>query len=102
KVEGKIPETHPEYQKWLKFTQYMKNFAEAKKSNPVTNIIWEKSGLKTDKVLVVVAHYDTISHDKNTFLINEKESMPGANYNASGVAVALGLIKTLAQTDLNY
>lgn len=102
KLEGKIPETHPEYQKWLKFTQHMKNFAESRKSNPVTNIIWEKSGLKTDKVLVVVAHYDTISHDKNTFMINEKEPMPGANYNASGVAVALGLIKTLAQTDLNY
>lgn len=102
KLEGKVPPSNPEYQKWFRFTNYMKNLADQKKSAPVVNLIWEKEGINTNKVLVVTAHYDTISHDKNTFLVNEKEPMPGANYNASGVAVALGLIKTIAETDLNY
>jgi hypothetical protein len=102
KVEGKIPKTNPDYQKWLKFTNFMKSFAESKKNSPVENISWEKTGLNSNKVLVITAHYDTISHDKNSFLVKENESMPGANYNASGVAVALSLIKTLSTNDLNY
>jgi Zn-dependent M28 family amino/carboxypeptidase len=102
KVEGKIPKTSPDYQKWLRFTRFMQSFAESKKSSPVQNITWEKTGINPNKILVVTAHYDTISHDKNTLTVKENDVMPGANYNASGVAVALGLIKTLVQTDLNY
>jgi Zn-dependent M28 family amino/carboxypeptidase len=102
KLEGKVSKSHPEYQKWLKFTLSMQNLAESRKSYSVQNIIWEKTGLKTDKILVVSAHYDTISHDKNSLIVKENESMPGANYNASGVAVALGLIKAVSQIDLNY
>lgn len=102
KVEGKIPKMSPDYKKWMKFTAYMQTMAESKKTYPVQNITWEKTGLNSNKVLVVTAHYDTISHDKNTLMIKENEPMPGANYNASGVAVALGLIKVLAEIDLNY
>lgn len=102
KVEGKIPRTNPDYQKWQRFTSHMQNLAEAKKTAPVQNITWEKAGINSKKILVITAHYDTISHDKTTMLVKENEPMPGANYNASGVAVALGLIKTLAQIDLNY
>jgi Zn-dependent M28 family amino/carboxypeptidase len=102
KVEGKIPSHHPDYQKWLRFTLFMKNLVDSRKSIPVQNVIWEKKGMNSDKELVVSAHYDTISHDKETLLVNENSPMPGANYNASGVAVALGLIKILSQIDLNY
>ncbi len=102
KLEGKVPPTHPEYVKWKRFTEHMKAAAESKKSYPVENISWEKAGLDTTKVLVVTAHYDTISHDKKTFSIDERSPMPGANYNASGVAVALALVKVLASIDLNY
>lgn len=102
KVEGKIPSSHPEYLKWLRFTKSMQNLALARKAVPVQNMIWEKSGINSQKVLVVTAHYDTISHDKDTLLVKENEPMPGANYNASGVSVALGLIKILSQIDLNY
>ena len=102
KIEGKIPSHHPDYQKWLRFTLFMKELSDSRKKIPVQNIIWEKEGLNSKKVLVVSAHYDTISHDKETLLVNETSSMPGANYNASGVAVALGLIKTLSEMDLNY
>lgn len=102
KIVGTLPANHPDYQKWLGFTKHMQDLAEQNKSSMVENIIWEKGGINSKKQLVITAHYDTISHDKKTYLVNMKEPMPGANYNASGVAVALGLIKTLAQIDLNY
>lgn len=102
KVVGKIPPNHPDFLKWQKFTVFMKALAENRKGFPVENIVWEKAGLNPNKLLVVTAHYDTISHDKTTLLVNEKDPMPGANYNASGVAVALGLIRTLSEIDLNY
>lgn len=102
KIEGKIPASHPDYKKWLKFTQFMQSLADNKKNFQVENITWEKTGINSSKMLVVTAHYDTISHDKNSLLVKENESMPGANYNASGMSVALGLIKTLSQIDLNY
>ena len=102
KVEGKIPKMSPDYSKWLKFTAYMQSMADAKKAFPVQNITWEKTGINSSKVLVVTAHYDTISHDKNTLMVKENEPMPGANYNASGVAVGLALVKVLTEMDLNY
>lgn len=101
-IEGKVSPQHPEYRKWFNFTTNMKLMADRLKSVRGKNIIWEKQGLDPSKLLVVTAHYDTISHNKDTLMINEKESMPGANYNASGVSVALKLIKLLAQIDLNY
>lgn len=102
KVKSKMEPSHPEYVKWMRFTSAIQSLAESKKSSQVENIIWEKSGLRTDKVLVITAHYDTISHDKETLVVNETSEMPGANYNASGVSVALGLIQVLSQIDLNY
>ncbi len=102
KVEGKIPKTHPDYRKWENFTKYMQQVAQRYQGAELSNIVWEKPGLNSDKILVVTAHYDTISQDPQTYLIKEKEPMPGANYNASGVAVALGLLKTLSGFDLNY
>ncbi len=102
KIEGKFSPTHPDYQKWFKFTTYMKQTAQRLKSFQGTNIIWERSGLNTQKTLVITAHYDTISLDPNTLMIDEKKPMPGANYNASGVAVGLSLINLLSKIDLNY
>ncbi len=102
KVEGKVSKIHPDYQKWLRFTSYMKGTADRLGTNKGTNIIWEKTGIDASKLLVVLAHYDTVAHDPNTLMIAEKTPMPGANYNASGVSVALTILKTLAQIDLNY
>lgn len=102
KIGTKISADNPQYIKWFRFTTSMQNLAESRKDFPVQNIIWEKVGINSDKILIVTAHYDTISHDKNTLLVNETVPMPGANYNASGVAVLLGLIKILSNIDLNY
>ena len=102
KVEGKIPKSNPEYEKWSRFTRYMQFLGEELKANQGQNIIWEKAGIDNSKVLVITAHYDTISMDLKTLMVKDKEAMPGANYNASGMAVALGIIKTLSSIDLNY
>lgn len=102
KVEGKIPKHSGDYQRWAQFIKHMENTANGLKDVKGKNLIWEKSGLDSSKVLVVTAHYDTISHDPSSMMIRQNDPMPGANYNASGVAVALGLIQTLARFDLNY
>lgn len=102
KVEGKLSPSSPDYRKYLTFTNYMKAKALELKTNKGDNIIWEKVGLNPNKLLVVTAHYDTISHDPQSMMINVKEAMPGANFNASGVAVALGIINLLSEFDLNY
>jgi Zn-dependent M28 family amino/carboxypeptidase len=102
KVEGKIQTGSNEYNKWKRFTAYIKDEADKLKNHQGENIVWEKNGLDASKVLVITAHYDTISVDPNSLTINDKDPMPGANFNASGMAVALGIIKTLADIDLNY
>jgi hypothetical protein len=102
KVAGKIPTSNPDYYKFLTFTNYMKEKAKELKVHKGENIIWEKTGINSKKVLVVTAHYDTVSQDHNSLMINQKEPMPGANYNGSGVAVALGIVNLLSDMDLNY
>ena len=102
KIEGKFPKTDPMYIKWHGFTQAMISEAEKRKEIKGKNIIWEKAGLNPDKVLVITAHYDTISHDLNTAKIRENDPMPGANYNATGVALNLSLIRILSEFEANY
>lgn len=98
----KIPKTSPEYQKWLQVSEYLKRQLDSLSNTEAHNIVWEKTGLNPKKILVVTAHYDTINIDTQTMTINLKAPMPGANYNATGVAVGLSLIKVLSQIDLNY
>ncbi len=100
KVVGKYSEKSAVFQKWKRFTNYMKDKVAENKTIKGTNIIWEKKGSLPNKLLIVGAHYDTISHDKKTLKIKENENMPGADYNASGVTIALGIIQTLAQLEL--
>lgn len=101
-IEGKFPKNSADYIKWNKFTNHMIALAQNKKNVPVENIVWKKEGLNPKKVLVLTAHYDTISHDKTSLLVKENEIMPGANYNATGVVVALSILRTIAQFDINY
>lgn len=94
--------TNPEYLKYFKFVQNLTALLDKFKDQNGANIVWEKAGLNSNKLLVITAHYDTINLDHKNLTIPVNEVMPGANYNASGVAVALSLVKTLAQSDLNY
>jgi hypothetical protein len=90
-----------EYKKWFNLKSYMQNLLISKKDIIGKNIIWEKKGT-SDKTLVLTAHYDTVSYDSKTLKINENSNMPGADYNASSVAVLLGLIKLLNPIKLKH
>lgn len=102
KVEGKIPKSNPDYHKWLHVTSYLKRQLDALQEKEAKNIVWEKAGISSKKILVVAAHYDTVTVDPASMTFNTKSPMPGANFNGTGVAIALSLVKILAGTDLNY
>src|SRR5690606_32857033 len=69
----------------------------SKKEVKGENIIWEKKGTKENaSTLIFTAHYDTVSLDKKSFKVDEKSEMPGADFNGSGVSIALALVKMLA------
>jgi Zn-dependent M28 family amino/carboxypeptidase len=101
KIVGNFTPQTQTYQKWKRFTKYMGERLESLASTQGKNIIWSRKGSST-KTLIIGAHYDTISHDKKTLKIKENESMPGADYNASGVAVALGLIELFSKLELKH
>lgn len=91
----------PDYKKWSGFKNYMHSILDKYKSVQGKNYIWEKKGT-SDKVLVVTAHYDTVSHDPKTLRIDEKKIMPGADYNASGMSIALALIRLIHDQKLTH
>jgi len=90
-----------EYKKWNSFKNYMKNLILSKSEVEGINFVWTKKG-ESNKFLTVTAHYDTVSHNKKTLKIDESEKMPGADFNASSVAVALNLIKLLEPLKLKH
>ena len=103
RIKPQFEESSPDYQKWSLFTQYIKTQIDQYKTNAAENIIWHKAGKDPSKKLVVLAHYDTISFDMNTFRIDEKSPTPGANYNGTGVSIALRIVEALSRIpSLNY
>ena len=73
---------------------YFHNYT--KSNYQLKNVICNKQG-KTDKVVIICAHYD--SRMKN--LEDAESSAPGADDNASGVAVVLETARVLLQADLH-
>lgn len=65
------------------------------------NLIWEKKGVTTpDDVLILVAHYDSVIRDSKNQRPLLKGEMPGADNNASGVAMMLSMIEILNQLEI--
>jgi hypothetical protein len=91
-----------EYKKWSNFKQYMHTLLDKYKSYPGKNFIWEKKGSQSDKMIIITAHYDTVSHDSKTLKIDTSSLMPGADYNVSGVIIGLSLVKLLHDQDLKH
>lgn len=100
KVATQFTPAQAEYKKWKTFTDLMVAEIKRREGEEAVNLVWEKKGSDTKKWITIMAHYDTISHDKNTYLVKAKDKMPGANYNGTGVSVALGLVKLFAGMDL--
>jgi Zn-dependent M28 family amino/carboxypeptidase len=73
-------------------------FHDYTKSNyQLKNVICNKQG-KPDKVIIICAHYDSRMKDRE----DAESSAPGADDNASGVAVVLETAQILLQVDLHY
>jgi hypothetical protein len=98
KVVGVLPTGSPEYNKWYNFTLYMKSVVKKYESFNGQNIIWERKGA-SEETLIIGAHYDTVVHDPTTLKIDEKALAPGADYNGSGVAMALALAQYFSALD---
>lgn len=99
-VVGKFPTQHPEYLKWKTFTTDAILFQEALRGRMGTNLILRKKGNKEGKatgreVVVVGAHYDTITHDHATMKITADMPAPGANDNGAAVITLLELARDL-------
>lgn len=102
KVVPNFKSDSAEYKKWSGFKQYMHTLLDKYKSYPGKNFIWEKKGSQSDKMIIITAHYDTVSHDSKTLKIDTNSLMPGADYNASGVIIGLSLVKLLHDLDLKH
>ncbi len=97
-IAKNYPNTSPVYKKWNNFTNSMVSKLDKLKSVKGKNIIWEKKGsLSPDEVIILGAHYDTISYDKENLVIDYEATQPGADNNGTGVAALLSLIEILAE-----
>jgi len=97
-IIGKYPPQSTEYRKADRLTKSaiatLKNF----KGQIGKNIIYEKKGIKNpNHIIILGAHLDTVVVNPNTSSIDNEVSMPGADNNASGTSVLLGLIKIISQ-----
>ena len=100
KIRPNFKEQDPQYKKWYLFKNYMQKMIERKSLVQGKNYIWRKKGT-IDQTLLLMAHYDTVSHNAKTLKIDESQVMPGADYNASSVSVLLLLIERLKDLPLD-
>tara|TARA_R110000868_G_scaffold90968_1_gene252110 strand:- start:1197 stop:2342 length:1146 start_codon:yes stop_codon:yes gene_type:complete len=83
------------------FTESMLGVLDQAKGIEGHNIVWEKKGfLQPEEVLIIGAHYDTISQDPKKLIVSSNGSMPGADNNASGVAAALAVIEVASKVNI--
>lgn len=72
-----------------------------KKSYTGVNFIWEKKGVVSpDDVIILTANYDTLLRDPKTGKAIMKGEMPGADNNASGVAIMLSMMELLNKLNI--
>ena len=103
KIVGKFQPNSIEYRNGSVFTRSIVGMLEKLKGVKGKNLIWEKKGvLKSDKILVIGAHYDTVFLRRDDFRIIPNGEMEGADNNASAVIVLLSLIDVLSKLDLPY
>ncbi len=101
KIVSSFKPNTPEYKKWNSFKNYMQSLLDKYSTQKGKNFIWQRNGT-SGKTLIITAHYDTVSHDPKTLKINPQSKMPGADYNASGVGIALSLIDLLYDQKLHH
>jgi len=79
---------------------FLKEEFKADNGQNGVNFIWEKKGIQSpDEVMILIANYDTYGpqNEKNK---NQIIEMPGADNNASGVALLLSMMELFAELDM--
>lgn len=78
----------------------VESMAERYNGKTVQNIIAERGTENSSKWIVIGAHYDSrIQADQEKLPADKQQPVPAANDGASGVAVLMGLAKTLPKMD---
>ena len=99
-VEAKFPPEHAEYKKWKAFTDQAITFVSQYRKQPGQNIILElKGSKKPDEIVYIGAHYDTITHQKETLQFTPNSPTDGADDNASGIIALLAVAKALTPVE---
>lgn len=100
-IKNDLAKSSPAYIRWETFTKSVVKSLDQLREVKGKNIIWEKKGNEfPNEVLIIGAHYDSIAFDQNTMQVKLDNSSPGADDNASGVIVALNMIKLLSNIDI--
>ncbi|MCK5884394.1 MAG: M28 family peptidase [Bacteriovoracaceae bacterium] len=100
-TESSSPANNPNYKLWNNYTNSMIAALSSVRSVGGKNIVWEKKGsVYPNEVLVLGAHYDTISIDKETLMVSSFAQMPGADNNGSGVTALLAMIEVLQNLEI--
>lgn len=92
-----------DYQKLEYYLNQKIGFLEQLRESEGKSLIWEKRGLEQPKeVLILMAHYDNIVYKdgEEGKAISRDAQMPGADKNASGVALLLSMVEILHQVEL--
>lgn len=101
RIKGKFPAGSETYIKWEGFTQSMLSLADELKNTKGRNIIWQKLGKRfPNRIMMIGAHFDTIAYNKKTLIVDREALQPGADNNATGVALLLSLVKFLSEMDI--
>jgi hypothetical protein len=96
-VERNFPPEHPEYRKWKAFTEKAIAYVEGFRGKTGRNVILELKGAKRpDEIVYVGAHFDSITHDRDTMTFTPEAPTEGADDNASGVVAMLAVARVVA------
>lgn len=89
----------PEVKKWKKATDGLVAWAESLRGKKGINLILRKAGsdpAAAREVVVVGAHYDTITHDHATMEVRPEAPAPGADDNGAAVVTLLSIARRLS------
>jgi hypothetical protein len=89
---------HPEFLKWRKFTDNAVQYMESLRSLKGTNLVLSKKGTDpklASEVMIVGAHFDTITHDLKEMKPLPAAPAPGADDNGTGVITLLTLASNM-------
>lgn len=97
-IESGIDPNHPEVKKVKGFTDRAIAYQESLRGKTGMNLILRKKGTnkkRANQVVLVSAHYDTITHNHDTLEVTPDKSAPGADDNGAAVVAALQLAREL-------